>query len=318
MSPQEMIARYTNEVARRLPNDMRADVRAELDVLLIDERNARVDAGASELEATQKVLSNFGAPADVALSYHSPASVIDLRDAWLFRRISTVLLTALVILAFSVALSESSAATDPTIPARVAEEATKLGLQILGATLVLFWIIGAVRRRWPRRAWSPRALPPLRDPDAVCRSRTLLAACFWSVGLAILAVGPARIIALTFGGAAPEPLLEAFRYDIGFAAERAPFLWIMLAVSIAIIVWHALLGRRTRLSRRMNAVSSLVLATVLFFTLLQGDIFAAEPANQFMKLAMALFGGWALVDSITALVRERRHSGGEIKVTASA
>lgn len=318
MSPQEMIARYANDVARRLPYEMRADVSAELEALLIDELTAKVDVGASGIEATRTLLANFGAPAEVALNYHTPASVIDLRDARLFGKIATVILTALVVLAFSVALSEPTAATDPTIPASVAGETTKLGLQILGAMLVVFWAIGAVRHRWPQRAWSPRSLPPVRNQDAVNRPLTLLAVFFWSAGLAILAVGPASVIALIVGEAAPAPLLKAFTYDSAFVAERARYLWVTLAVAIAIVAWQAMTGRRTRASRIVNAVSSLVLAAVMLHVVLAGGIFAAEPANQYMKLAMALFGGWALVESIATLVRETRNSNLGSGSTASA
>ena len=53
-----------------------------------------------------------------------------------------------------------------------------LALQGLGALLAVFWIVGAVRRRMLERAWSPRTLAPVRDPDAVNRPLMALAVGF--------------------------------------------------------------------------------------------------------------------------------------------
>ncbi len=306
MTPQDMIARYAHDVARRLPRDMRADVSAELQALLTEELEAKAGGAAPGNETARALLTSFGDPALVALNYHTPPPVIDARDARLFGKLAAAILTALAILALSVALSDPAASSDAALPGRLAEGAIQFGLQILGALLILFWAIGAVRRRRPQGAWSPRALPPVRDPDVVNRPLAAFAIAFWTAGLSILAAGPAKLMASVASEAAAPQLLAAFAYDPAFAAQRAPALWTLLAISIALYAWQAIAGRRTRASRLAEASLSLVLSVALFQVVLAGAVFAAEPANAYMKFAMALTGGWVLIDAVSALHRENR------------
>ncbi|MFN7164934.1 MAG: hypothetical protein ACK4P2_08980 [Hyphomonas sp.] len=306
MTPQDMIARYAHDVARRLPRDMRADVSAELNALLTEELEAKAGGRAPDLDTARTLLANFGAPALVALNYHTPEPVIDPRDARLFGKLTAAFVTALIILAVSVALSDPAAATDAAFSARIADEATSLGLQILGVLLLVFWAAGAIRRRSPQGAGSPRALPPVRDPDAVNRPLAAFAVTFWSAGLAILAVGPAKLMANVASEAAAPQLLQAFAYDPAFEAQRAPVLWTLLALSIALYAWHAIAGRRTRASRLAEAGLSLVISAALLHIVLSGAVFAAEPANEYMRFAMALTGSWGLIDAVSTLNREHR------------
>lgn len=304
MNADDMIARYAQAVARRLPHRLRADVAAELQALLSEDLKAKSGAGAADETMARAMLIAFGAPGEAAMNYHAPAPVIDPRDSRLFGKLAAIFMTALFILAVSVCLSEPGA--DATTAAAIADDAKALGLQILGAMLIVFWLVGAIRRRTPQRAWSPRTLPPVRDPSAVNRPLNALAIAFWSAGLAILAIGPASVMTLISGGAAPRPLTEAFTYDSAFAAERAPFLWTILVVAIAIKAWQTVAGRRGRQMRLIEAALSLALSGALFGIVLAGDIFAAEPANQYMKLAMALFAGWGVVEALSGLSRDWR------------
>lgn len=309
MKAYEMIARYAHAVAQRLPQAMRDDVRAELKALLTEELEAKAAGGGTPDEsAARALLANFGSPAAMALNYHTPAPVIDPRDSRLFGKIAAIVLTSLIILAVSVGLSEPGAGADPTMTSRIIDEATTAGLKFLGALLVVFWGIGAMRRRMQQGSWSPKSLPPVRDPDAINRPLYAFAIIFWSAGLAVLVAGPARVMAFASGGAASPALLEAFAYDSAFVAESAPFLWLALGIAIAVSSWQVIEGRRTRATRRIDAITTLILSAILFQIVLAGDIFAAEPANQYMKLAMALFGGWGFVEGASALLREWRES----------
>lgn len=308
MKAYEMITRYAHAVAQRLPQAMRDDVSAELKALLTEELEAKSAGGTPDEAAARTLLARFGPPAAMALNYHTPAPVIDPRDTPLFGKIAAIVLTALVILAVSVGLSDPGAGSDAETTARLIDETAMAGLKLLGALLVVFWGIGALRRRMPPGAWSPKSLPPVRDPDAINRPLYALATGFWSAGLAVLVAGPAQVIDFVSGGAAPPALLAAFAYDSVFAAERALFLWLALGFAIALTAWQVIAGRRTRTTRRIDAAATLILSAILFQIVLAGDIFAAEPANQYMKLAMALFGGWGFIDSGSALLREWRTS----------
>lgn len=309
MKAYEMITRYAHAVAQRLPQAMRDDVRAELKALLTEELEAKAAGGGTPgVTDARALLANFGSPAAMALNYHTPVPVIDPRDSRLFGKIAAIVLTSLVVLAVSIGLSEPGADTGPAITARLIDETVMAGLKFLGVLLVAFWGIGTLRRRMQQGAWSPESLPPVRDPDAINRPLYALAIGFWSAGLAVLVAGPAQVMAFVSGGAAPPALLEAFAYDSVFAAERALFLWLALSFAIALTAWQVIAGRRSRTTRRMDAITTVILSAILFQIVLAGDIFAAEPANQYMKLAMALFGGWGFVEGGTALFREWRTS----------
>lgn len=318
MTAQELIARYVQAVTRRLPARQRADIGAELSALLNEELAGRAPGGEPDAATAEALLLGFGHPETVALSYHRPAQVIEAFDACLFRKLAVILVGALAVLGLGVALSDPAARSDPSFGSRIADETLAATLQCLGGLLVVFWIVGFARRHWLRGKWSPTALPPVRDPAAVNRPLMVASTAFWSAGLAILVVGPAQVMAGLTSGAAPTALLDAFAYDPAFAAERAPVLWGLLALSILVPAWQALAGRVTRSSRRVEAVLTLILSAALFQMVLAGDVFAAEPTNEYMKLAMALFGGWGLISSITALHREWRNHRGAVIVGAQS
>lgn len=304
MNAYDMIARYAQAVAWRLPYRMRADVTAELKALLTEELDAKAGPAAPDPAMARELLVAFGAPAEAAINYHMPEPVIDPRDSRLFGKLVMIFMTALFILTVGVSLSEPDA--NATTAAAIVEEAKALGLKILGAMLIVFWLVAFIRRRSPKRSWSPQALPPLRDSEAVNRSLNALAVAFWTAGLAVLAIGPAAVMIAVSDGAAPQPLREAFAYDNAFATERAPFLWTLLAAAIAVKAWQVILNRRGRAMRILEAALTLALSAALFRIVLAGDVFAAEPANQYMKLTMALTGGWGIVDAISSLSREWR------------
>lgn len=309
MTPGDMIARYAHDVARRLPREMRSDVGAELRALLTEELQARAGAAAPDPETARALLAGFGDPALIALNYHTPPPVIDARDTRLFGKLAAAIVTGLTILALSVALSDPAAATDAALPGRIADEMMRLGLQTLGVLLIVFWAIGTVRRQMPQGAWSPRSLRPVRDPDVINRPLAAVSILFWTAGLLILAAGPAKLIASVASDAAAPQLLKAFAYDPAFESQRAPLLWTLLALSIAVYAWHVIVGRRTRASRLAEAGLSLVISVALLQMVLAGAVFAAEPANAYMRFAMALTGGWGLVDALYRLHRENRVPG---------
>lgn len=304
MTPQDMIARYVHAVTRRLPHAQRADIGAELRALLGEMLQERSQGQDPDARMAREMLEAFGHPDAVALRYHTPAALIDAQDVSLFRRLAVSFLAALAVLALGVALSDPAAQVEADFAGRIADEALVVGLQGLGLLLVVFWVVGTVRRHGARGRWSASALPAVRDPDAVSRPLAGVSIVFWAAGLGVLVIGPATVMHMISGGAAPSALLAAFRYDPGFAAERAPYLWAMLGLSIAIVGWQAVTGRITPLQRRVEAGLTLLLSAMLYQIVLAGDVFAAEPANEYMKLAMAVFAGWGVISGVTELRRD--------------
>lgn len=310
MNAQDMIERYAHAVARRLPSARRRDIEAELTSLLKEEVAARTEAGEAELDAARAVIQGFGPPATAALDYHTAAPVIEPRHTPLFTKIIASILGALIVLSISVALSDPSAPNEPDFGQRLSDEAVAAGLQILGLVLLIFWVTGVWIRRRPAPRWSPDRLPPVKDPDAINRPQTVLFIAVWMAGFAVLALGPTTVFDAASGGAAPQALLDAFAYDTDFTGMRANLLWATLGVSLAIYAWPLIPGRRSQTWRRLSAGASVALALLIYTLVLAGDIFASEPANEYMKLAMAIFAGWGLIDGASGLIHGRHRPSG--------
>lgn len=306
MTRGEMIKRYVHAVTRRLPASRRGDIGMELTALLDDEVTARVDAGESETDAATATILRMGPPDVVARNYHDAAPVIDVRDTRIFAKAVAIGLAALCVLAVSVLLSDPRSGVDPGFAQQVTDETVSTLLQYLGVLTLVFWGAGIWRRHARSRSWSPDSLPVVPDPEAVNRPLTALALLFWTAGFSVLVAGPANVFSALSGGAAPAALLEAFAYDEDFAALRAMVLWAALAASIAIAAWPVFTGRRAPAWRRVEAAASILLSLLIYAIILAGDVFAQEPANEYMKLAMAIFAGWGLIEGVSEWARLRR------------
>lgn len=303
MTALEVINRYVYAVTRQLPASRRGDIGVELTALLEDEVSARMEAGATESDAVTSTISRMGPPDVVARNYHDAVPVIDVRDSRIFVKAVVIGLAALCVLAISVVLSDPRASVEPGFTQEVTDETVSTILQYLGLLTLVFWGVGIWRRNTRTRPWSADSLPAVPDSEAVNTPVTALAIMFWTAGLCVLVAGPANVFSALSGGAAPAALLEAFAYDEGFAASRAMVLWAALAASIAIAAWPVVTGRRAPAWRRVEAVASILLSILIYAIILAGDVFAQEPANEYMKLAMAIFAGWGLFEGIAEWTR---------------
>lgn len=306
MTARELIIRYVHAVTRRLPASRRSDIAMELTALLDDEVSARVDAGEKETDAATATVIRMGPPDVVARNYHDAIPVVEPGDTRIFAKAVVIGLAALCVLAVSVVLSDPRSGVEPGFTQQVTDETVSTLLQYLGVLTLVFWGVGIWRRNARTRPWSPDSLPAVPDAEAVNRPLTALALVFWTAGLCVLVAGPANVFSAVSGGAAPEALLEAFAYDEGFAASRSMVLWAALAASIAIAAWPVVTGRRSPAWRRAEATASILLSLLIYAIILAGDVFAQEPANEYMKLAMAIFAGWGLIEGVSEWARLRR------------
>lgn len=306
MTAQEMVRRYVHAVTRRLPASRRGDIGMELASLLEEEIGGRVAAGATEAEAASAAITRMGQPDAVAMNYLQTAPVIEARDTRVFMKAMAIGFGALCVLAVSVVISDPRATVEPDFSQRVTDDAVSTVLQYLGVLTLVFWGVGIWRRNARKRAWSPASLPSVPDTEAVNRPLAVLSLLFWSAGLGVLVAGPANVFTALSGGAAPAALLEAFAYDVDFLASRATVLWTALAVSIAIAGWPVIAGRRATAWRRAESTATILLSLLIYAVLLAGDVFAQEPTNGIMKLAMAIFAGWGLIEGVSSWMRERR------------
>ncbi len=307
MTPQDLIERYVQAVARRLPRRMRADVATELRTLITDSVNERAAGRAPDEQTVSDYLVALGAPAALALSYCAPPVIVEPRDAPLFTKLASGLLIALAVLAASVILAAPHEASNDwqAIAASVTNQYLIAALQVLGLLLVVFWLLGAARRRhlW-LAAWTPRSLPAIHDPDQVNRAGYIAALAAWSLGFLVL-MQPVAAFDLLFGGQAPEALRHAFTYDETFSRARAPVLWSLLAASLILFAWATIEGRWRKLTRQLELVASMLICIVSVWVILAGDIFQAAQTDQTMKFGMALTAGFSAIE-VWRQIREER------------
>lgn len=300
MTPQDLLDRYVYAVSRQLPARQRADVGAELRALLDEELGAQP---APDLDAAKALLVRFGAPDEVAARYAPPALVVEARDTRMFWQVNGIIALVIGAVAFVGALTSPELVNDPRASGVFYTMLLERLLVIIGVTTLIFWAIGAMRRRnTVAQTWKPASLPPVRDPDHVNRVGTWASVAYFIVGTLTL-VFPTQILSVFWGGQMPEPARAALAYDPQFYTERGPAMLVFLIAGIAVLALAALHGRYTRNLRIAQIVVNVASAGVMIWLLQAGPIFIAEPADQMVKLGLAIF---AIVCLIDAAVQSRR------------
>jgi hypothetical protein len=290
MTPQEMIERYAHDVARRLPKRMRADVETELRDLLLEDLSEREPS--PDEKTTSDFLISFGAPAEVALRYHTPAPIIEPRDSRLFEGLAFGLTSIFAILALSAVISGNDGKGPPD---KVAVDLTATSLQILGALAAVFWVKGMLdRAQCDAPDWKPSALPRVRDENHINRVAGLAAIVFWSIGLTMI-IDPMILFAPFVGSNPPPALAQAFAYDDAFKTYRAPLLWPLVAAGIGLYAWATIEGHWRPLTRQISHALSIIIILLMVWSLFAGDIFVAEETDRGMKFGMALAAGFGIM-----------------------
>ncbi len=294
MTPQDMIDRYVYAVAQRLPLRQRADVSAELRDLLTEEFGGQPNA---DLDAAKALLLRFGAPDEVAARYAPPALVVEARDTRMFWQVNGVVALIVGSVAFVGSIADPNVAAD--LRGEGVAYADLIGrlFQIVGIVTMVFWMMGALRRRNPARpSWTPAALPPVRDPDHVHRIGWTFALLYFTAGALVLAF-PTTLLAPFWGGEMPEAARAALTYDPDFLATRGRALFVFIAASLALLAWVIVSGRWSRNARIAQVVINAGFAGVMIWALRGGPIFVTEAADQTMKAALAIFAIVCLVDA---------------------
>ncbi len=339
MSPQEMINRYVHDVARRLPWRLRGDVEAELRGLFTEELAGDTGDGAEErMKATlvnfgtpAEVALRYDAsppvidPIDSRRFWQVAATVffvvvllrVSLPETTLVEpAVSAASVSAASVSAASVSGSSvngsaatGTAASSPAASGSLASGAEKPSdwssvlwltvLPTLGLATLIFWAIGALRRRSTGRAFDPRRLPPVRDLDALSAANRFgytAAVVFFVLGTLVLLQPGRALDVLSSGRVAPEAI-AAFAYDPDFLAVRAPWVLANMVFGILLWAWVALVGRWTGVTRRIELVGTVFTNAVLLWTLKAGPIFSAVATDRTAKSFLALIVTGTLLDA---------------------
>jgi hypothetical protein len=194
------------QVGRRLPKSQRADVKQELNSLLLDALDERAEAGKGDESALEEaqvaVLEEFGSPAEMADRYRSPNRYLigpRLYDIYwtVVAAVGGALTLAFVILALLAAFGEPG-----TLDAfgssllGVAEGYFSALIGAFGWVTIVFFVL---ERVLPESAdvktvdelpWDPRSLPPVEDRARVEIGGLIAEIVFTGIALLIFNLFP--------------------------------------------------------------------------------------------------------------------------------
>lgn len=296
-----LIERYVQEVARRLPRKQRDDVARELRSSLEDSLESRAGVPLEQIDEEQAVelLLEFGPPQGVAASYRTGPDYLvgpALYPSFIkTMKISLAVIGGLMVLGivFDMVGSDGGLRELGWIGLRAISSLQSGFLGLLGLVVLIFAIIerASAPGAESEEKWDPRDLPPVaEDKDRVDRTGSIVGLVLGVVGLLLINVWPEwlQIQVWTNGEQFSAPLL---RPDLH--AEVIIFnLYLALSVALGVIV---LVQGRWRLETRIaDAVISAVL--VLFLSRLwvkshlflpdEADLLAAGwPAEQAVRFA---------------------------------
>jgi len=297
MTADELIDSYVADVVMLLPRKQRRDVAQELRMLLREEVGAAANGQASREEAARALLASFGRPADVAVRYGSPVTLIDPADT---RSFLTLAIAGAVLIPFGAILHEL---TGPAGPHRDLGQAIGKAWPYvfawLGLLVVGFAVAAWARRRRPDTQWKPRPMPTGR----INRPGRTAAIIFFALSTLVL-INPARLIRAVSGGRAAPAAYQAFAYNEGFLRLRGPVVLGLMIVGLILQVTLLWQGRWRPRIRQADMVYGVVTCVVLTWAVGLGPIFKATPTDQAARGAASLI---VLVTLIDLALRTRRH-----------
>ncbi|MCP3997925.1 MAG: hypothetical protein GY722_23140 [bacterium] len=282
----DLIERYIEEVARRLPKNQSDDVTRELRSSLEDSLEARsgVPIGQADEDLAAEILVEFGPPREVADSYRSgPNHLIgpSLYPTFV-RAMKLGLLIVGGLIAFGVLVDLAGSSTDAGSLARIAARAlsdVQTGfLGLLGLVVLVFAIIerSASPPEIPERIWDPRDLPPLAGgADRVDRAGTVVGLVLGGLALILINMAPdwIQIQVWSDGDHFSAPLLgSALQTDVAI-------LNVYLALGLA-IGGVLLLQKRWRvMTRAADAATSGLLVALLWRLWAKSDLLVPAESD---------------------------------------
>ena len=264
----QMIVRYTAEVARHVPSQGRAGVAADVAVALDASVETLVAAGLPADEAERAAVSALGDPADVAAKYGGyPRHLIGpaYYGEW-ERLVKTLLAIVPAAVGGALILAQALAGLDPTDMIGSA-----LGAAFTVAVQLTFWVtvVFAVMERKgtlvAARTWSPEDLPAAAD-HRISLTETALGVA--GLTLLIWAMLWQRTHWLvTASNGAQVPVLNPDLWDLWL-----PLLVGILVVSIVLAIANYRVGHWTVPTAVLNTVLNVAFAGIVLWLWEAGEL----------------------------------------------
>jgi hypothetical protein len=300
----DLIERYVQEVARRLPRSQREDVARELRSSLEDslENRAGVPLDEAGEDTATELLLEFGPPRDVAASYQSgPNYLIGPAHYPSFLRAMKI---ALVVVGGLIALGLLVDAAGSTgeirelarIGAQAISDIQTGFLSVLGLVVFVFAIIERTSTpKWlSEDDWHPSDLPPaIEDADQIDRAGTIVGLVLSGIALVLINLYPEWLQIRTYSSG------EQFSYPLLGSAIRAEVVILSLYLALGIVLGVVILLRNRWQVQTRFADAAISTILLLFLVRLwskadqllpdRGDLIEAgwppDEASNFAELA---------------------------------
>ena len=269
----DLVERYVQDTARRIPRKQREDVARELRSSLEDSLESRTGVSLEQVDEDTAVefLREFGKPQDVAASYRTGLDYLvgPTNFAGFIRtlQISLAVVGGLIALGTLIDIVSSSGDLGELgrIGGRFITDIQTGFLALFGLVVLVFAIIERrpARQKTATDDWDPHDLPPVaEDADRVDRTGTVVGLVLAGTALFLINVYPdwIRIHVFSDGEQFSVPLVgsllrtEVFIFDI------------YLVLGIAVGVFVLIQGRWRLKTRVADAGVSAILVLFLFAT----------------------------------------------------
>ena len=267
----DLIDRYVHEVSVSLPRKLRQDVAAELRSTLEETLEARQESNPKEAaeDAAVAILQDFGPPSELAASYRPDARYLvgpTLYPA--FRstvRICLLVLVGLIVLGLFTGLGDGALPVKRWFAALLGsfDSFVTASLTLIGLLVLVFGIVERASGGpgTSRRAWDPRSLPSVDDPNRTSRVGMVMKIALLVVLFYLANFGWSELIGsfLTVGD---QSGWVAF---LGPAVrENLRLLNLILVLDITLGIWVLRKGRWQTLTRWLDLGTTVLFAWLTY------------------------------------------------------
>jgi hypothetical protein len=290
--PNEVIESYVHDVMRRVPAPERNDVGLELRGLLEDMLAGRAEAEGVPVHDAMvlEMLSDFGAPADIAARYQTPGRTIIPADQTRWFTIASLI---------GVGLQWAL-----TLPGVVAGEVPIVRWWFTWGLGSLWWpgflVMTLLASSWiGELLYFPwRVKPRVVDSERVNRKALAFGLLWYAIGAGFMIATPWIFPAL------PEHMAQVFVYDPSFLRDRAApvlILWLGGFATLGAVLAN---GRWTPNLRWLEiAFNAAWLALLCWWS--TGDIFLKEATDDGAHFGIGLVIAFTGIDLLAKLYRKR-------------
>lgn len=249
----EVIQRYIYAVVQKLPPQQRADIEKELQGLIEDMVDERIQRGEQPEAAVEQTLLELGHPGQLAAKYRGSKRYL-IGPAYFD---GYLIILKIVLLSIAAGLTISFVLQSILQPLETLEHFVHYLVNLFSAglqgfawvtivfALIEYWGVGSEKLEMDtHKGWSPSKLPPIPDPKVQIRPLEPIIGMVWAVlVLMLLTFSPQFLGAIHLSGGQPVVIpvfdLEVFR-------RYLPLIWIWFLLGILMEVFKLVVRKWTR------------------------------------------------------------------------